>query len=185
MLSTLIARMLVGILFIVAGWSKLHAGKSIFLQTVLAYELLPRPLASAVARSLPLMEVMVGSMLFVGLFTQPFAYFGVALLIMVTGAVVIALIQKKTISCGCFGPKEKVAPMRWTIVIRNVVIMLMLSIVSTQNKEVLALDNILKAYVGNTESWSISLLMAVVLILLSYLYTRYSTTISSRSELSA
>jgi uncharacterized membrane protein YphA (DoxX/SURF4 family) len=82
LIATFFARIVVGLLFIVAGWSKLRAGESFFLRTVLAYELLPQSLSLAVARSLPLVEVVIGSMLLLGLLIQPFAYLGLALLIL-------------------------------------------------------------------------------------------------------
>lgn len=185
LIVTFFARIATGILFIVAGWSKLRAGESFFLRAVLAYELLPRPLASVVARFLPHIEVMIGCMLLLGLLIQPLTYLGLASLIVFTGAVVIALLQKKTISCGCFGLKEKVAPMRWTIVIRNLVIMLILSVVSIQNKEFLTLDSLWKNYVGNTGYWYINLGIAAVLVLSSYLYAQFLTVSSSQSKTSA
>lgn len=184
LILTFLIRIVVGMLFILAGWSKLRAGESFFLRTVLAYELLSSILASVVARVLPLLEVMIGSMLVLGLFIQPLAYCGLALLLIISIAVVIALIQKKTISCGCFGLKEKVTPIRWTIVIRNLALMLMLSTVAVQNKNFFAFDSLLKNYLGNTGSWYVSLAVTGVLALSSYLYTQYLTASSVQSETS-
>lgn len=172
---TLFARLIVGILFIVAGWSKLRAGKSLFLRTVLAYELLPRQLSLTLARSLPLIEIMIGSMLLLGLLIQPLAYLGLVLLIIFTGAVITALVQKKTISCGCFGPKEKVTPIRWTIIIRNLVLMLMTSAVALQKREILTLDSLLKSYVGSAGLWYIGFVVAAILVLSTYFYAQSLT----------
>lgn len=76
LITAFLARIAVGILFVVAGWSKLRVDKSLFLRTVLAYELLPSFLSSIVASILPPMEITIGLMLLVGLLTQTLAFLG-------------------------------------------------------------------------------------------------------------
>jgi uncharacterized membrane protein YphA (DoxX/SURF4 family) len=176
------ARIVVGLVFIAAGWAKLRTEKSAFLRAVLAYDLLPRFFAPAFAASLPLLEVVIGLMLVFGLLVQFVTWIGIALLVVVTGAVVLALIQKKGISCGCFGPKEKVTPIRWSIVTRNALLMLMLSVVLLKGVPFFALDSILQNHLGNTGHWLLGLALAGFIGILARLSSQFLTFRSSRVE---
>jgi len=67
---TAMARILVGLVLLIAGTSKLRTGENQFLKDILAYELLPRRASCLLARWLPWVEAFTGGLLVVGLFAQ-------------------------------------------------------------------------------------------------------------------
>ncbi len=93
--------MLAGVL-IVAGWLKIGT-PALSVQAVRAYELLPESVATAVGHGLPILEIVVGVLLVVGLLTRPAAL--VAGLLMLAFVIGIASVWARglRIDCGCFG----------------------------------------------------------------------------------
>lgn len=117
-------RLLVGAVFLVAGVLKVgdHQG---MMNTMNAYEVLPDGFMSPVAYLLPILEILAGAMLILGLFTRFAAALASALLV----AFLIGLIQAKTrglaIDCGCFAiggssPNQGIA---WWDIVRDVGLM--------------------------------------------------------------
>ncbi len=137
------ARALSGGVLLAAGGAKARGGTSRFLQNVLAYDLLPPAAARGLARALPPVEMGLGACLLLGLGTRPAAVGGLMVLGGVSGAVATALWRGLTIPCGCFGPRERVAPLRWAILGRNLALMLALGGVYAEGGRVLALDRVL------------------------------------------
>lgn len=164
-------RLGVGGILILAGWSKLRIEESAFLKVVLAYELLPQGLAKALTRSLPPLEILVGSLLILGLLTSLAYIAGIILLLIVTSAVIIALLRAKDISCGCFGIKEQAKPIRWNLVIRNVILILGLGFAYASEGSVLTFDSWL-SNIGTGLHWLIGLLTILGIEGAIYWYSR-------------
>lgn len=71
---TLLLRMLLGILFFFAGLGKIKMGAAVFrdhIQSAFEKTFLPGPLLDVFAYSLPIVELVIGVLLLVGLITRP------------------------------------------------------------------------------------------------------------------
>ncbi|MDF1606414.1 MauE/DoxX family redox-associated membrane protein [Nocardioides sp. YIM 152315] len=98
----LLLRVVVGVVWIVAGALKLpDPAQSV--AAVRAYQLLPGDLATPVGQLLPVIEIVVGVMLVVGLLTRGAA--AISALLFVAFIVGIASVWARgiNIDCGCFG----------------------------------------------------------------------------------
>jgi uncharacterized membrane protein YphA (DoxX/SURF4 family) len=111
-------RLLVGVVFLVAGVLKIgnHTG---MMNAMNAYEVLPDGIMSPLAYLLPILEIVAGAMLILGLFTRFTGALASALLV----AFLTGLVQAKTrgleIDCGCFaigGSSPKQGIPWWDIV---------------------------------------------------------------------
>ncbi len=161
--AAVVIRVVVGAILLVAGTAKIRAGESSFFKVVLAYDLLPTFFARWLARLLPLAEIGVGGLLILGLLAIPAAFAGMLLLAAFTGATALALAQGKQIPCGCFGQSESVRPMRWTILLRNLVLIVgLLAVVAAARN--LAVDDLI-AGLGATPQWLAGLGVASALAL--------------------
>jgi uncharacterized membrane protein YphA (DoxX/SURF4 family) len=116
----LFARTLVGGVFLLAGLAKLKAPSSRFLNAILGYDLLAKPMATILARGLPWLEIVAGGLLLVGLWTRIVALLGTGLLLVFSSAVAISLLRGKDQACGCF---HSLTPVQWQLVYRNVGLM--------------------------------------------------------------
>ncbi len=98
----LASRLVVGVVWIWAGLIKLPDPQA-SVTAVRAYQLLPASAADAVGRALPMVEVVVGVCLVVGLLTRISA--AVSALLQVAFIIGIASVWSRGISinCGCFG----------------------------------------------------------------------------------
>ncbi|HEX4102285.1 MAG: MauE/DoxX family redox-associated membrane protein [Pseudonocardiaceae bacterium] len=76
---------------------------------VRAYELLPAGLVGPVATALPLVELILGTLLLVGVFTRWVALGSGVLLLVLMAAVAQAWARGLSIDCGCFGGGGAVA----------------------------------------------------------------------------
>jgi uncharacterized membrane protein YphA (DoxX/SURF4 family) len=98
----LVARLVVGVVDLVAGLSKFSdpAGN---VRAVRAYDLLPESLVPTVGHALPTVEMVIGALLILGLFTRAMgvlsALFFIAFIIGISSAWARGL----EINCGCFG----------------------------------------------------------------------------------
>jgi uncharacterized membrane protein YphA (DoxX/SURF4 family) len=98
----LAARLVVGCVWIVAGASKLlDPAQSV--AAVRAYQLLPGSLAQPVGQLLPVLEVVVGAMLVLGLLTRGAAVISSVLFVAFVIGIASAWARGLTIDCGCFG----------------------------------------------------------------------------------
>lgn len=116
----LLGRALVGGVFLLAGLAKLKAPSSRFLNALLGYDLLAKPVATILARGLPWLEIVTGSLLIVGLWTRIVALLGTGLLLVFSSAVAISLLRGRDQTCGCF---HSLTPVQWQLVYRNVGLM--------------------------------------------------------------
>ena len=98
----LVARLVVGGVWIWAGVIKLPDPES-SVTAVRAYQLLPLGLADVVGRVLPMLEVVVGVCLVLGLLTRVNAAVSALLQIAFIAGIISVWSRGIAISCGCFG----------------------------------------------------------------------------------
>ena len=100
--AAVLARLVVGGVWIVAGAVKLPdpAGS---VRAVRAYDLLPEAVVPTVGHLLPVLEVVVGVCLVVGLLTRPVAVLSALMLAGFVIGIASAWARGLQIECGCFG----------------------------------------------------------------------------------
>ena len=99
---SLAARLILGIVLIVAGFSK-ATNLDASVRSTNAYQILPYTLAEILGNSLPFIEIAVGILLVVGLFTRVVGALGAAMMLAFIIAISSAWIRGISIDCGCFG----------------------------------------------------------------------------------
>ena len=98
----LLARVLVGTVWVVAGVLKLPAPED-NVRVVRAYDLLPEGIVPVVGHGLPVLEILVGLCLLLGLLTRVAAGMSMLLLVAFVVGVGSAWARGLSIECGCFG----------------------------------------------------------------------------------
>jgi len=98
----LVARVVVGGVWVIAGALKLPdpAGN---VRSVRAYQLLPEAVVPLVGHTLPLLEVLVGGCLLLGLLTRLSAVLSALMLLAFVVGISSAWARGLQIDCGCFG----------------------------------------------------------------------------------
>lgn len=102
-------RVLLGSVWIVAGALKL-GDLPASVRAVRAYQLLPDSAAQVVGAGLPLVEVVLGVLLLIGLGTRAGALISVLLLSVFVVGISSAWIRGLSIDCGCFGSGGELGP---------------------------------------------------------------------------
>jgi len=98
----LVARLVTGGVWIVAGALKLpDPAESV--RAVRAYDLLPEAVVPTVGHLLPILEVVIGIMLVLGLLTRPAALVSSLLFVAFVVGISAAWARGLQIDCGCFG----------------------------------------------------------------------------------
>ena len=98
----LLARLVLGGVVLVAGLLKVgHLETSA--RSVRAYQLLPYDVAGYLGYGLPILEVAVGVLLVLGLFTRFSAVVGGVLMVVFIAGIASAWARGLSIDCGCFG----------------------------------------------------------------------------------
>lgn len=115
--EALIARVVLGEIFLVAGIAKLPRLDQ-FEAAVRRYELLPAPVVRPLARLLPYVEVIGAILLLAGFFTRVCAGVLLGLLALFTAAVAVNLLRGREMDCGCFG-EAAAKKLTWVTVARN------------------------------------------------------------------
>jgi len=95
-------RLILGIVLIWAGMSKVTnlAGS---VQATSAYQILPYELAKVVGQTLPFIEIGVGILLVIGLFTRIIGVVGALMMLAFVIAIASVWARGISIDCGCFG----------------------------------------------------------------------------------
>ena len=109
-----IGRIVLGAIFIVAAYAKLHFNGAwhlsdyhfLFAMAVDSYNMLPLWAVQIIARVLPPLEMLLGLLLVSGLGLRWVAAFTSALIAVFIGAMTRALILHIEIKCGCFGNND-------------------------------------------------------------------------------
>lgn len=124
----LFARLCVGGVFIVSGVAK-WLDKPGTEASMSRYTFLPVGSGKFIANVFPPIELLIGVLLVLGLFTRLAAVAAVLMYILFTGLIIYDLSRGKTESCHCFGKlsDEKLTPMS---VVRNVFLMLLALLVA-------------------------------------------------------
>jgi uncharacterized membrane protein YphA (DoxX/SURF4 family) len=97
-----LARVVVGAVWVVAGILKLPDPNE-NVRAVRAYEILPESLVTVVGHGLPVLEILVGLCLLLGLFTRVAAAVSALLLVAFLVGISSAWARGLSIDCGCFG----------------------------------------------------------------------------------
>ena len=98
----LLARLFLGAVLIYAGATKV--GHPLTAErAVQAYEIFPMGLAGLIGQALPFVEIVLGVLLVLGLFTRPVAIVSTLLLLAFVAGISQAWARGLTIDCGCFG----------------------------------------------------------------------------------
>jgi len=97
-----VARLVVGGVWVVAGVLKLPEPAA-NVRAVRAYQLLPEAVVPLVGHALPLLEVLVGACLLVGLLTRASAVLSALMLLAFVVGISSAWARGLQIDCGCFG----------------------------------------------------------------------------------
>lgn len=98
----LVARLVTGGVWLVAGLVKLPDPDA-SVRAVRAYDLLPEAVVPFVGNALPVVEVVVGACLLVGLLTRPAAVVSALLFVAFIIGISAAWARGLQIDCGCFG----------------------------------------------------------------------------------
>ncbi|MFC0556074.1 MauE/DoxX family redox-associated membrane protein [Planotetraspora thailandica] len=99
---TTVARLVLGVSLFVAGAIKIGA-PAVSVQAVKAYQLLPDTAATFVGHGLPIVEMIVGVLLVLGLLARPSAVVGGLLMVAFIIGISSAWARGLRIDCGCFG----------------------------------------------------------------------------------
>ncbi len=99
---TLAARLVLGAVWVYAGWAKI-ADPDAARRAVRAYELFPEALVKPIAWGLPFVELALAVLLIVGFATRPAAVASAVLLAGFIGMIAWAWARGLSIDCGCFG----------------------------------------------------------------------------------
>lgn len=105
----LLCRLVLGVVLVVAGALKVgDLDQSVL--AVRGYQVLPYDLAVVVGYVLPPLEIIVGALLVLGLFTRWAAVLGGLMMAAFVVGITQAWIRGLSIDCGCFGGGGEVAP---------------------------------------------------------------------------
>jgi uncharacterized membrane protein YphA (DoxX/SURF4 family) len=101
-------RLVLGAIFVYAAYTKLHNPWMLFGMMVDSYQMLPEWGVELVARALPWLELLLGTMLILGIWARWAAAGATALLAVFIYAIVRAYRMNLGINCGCFGTSEPI-----------------------------------------------------------------------------
>jgi uncharacterized membrane protein YphA (DoxX/SURF4 family) len=99
-----------GIVFVYAAWTKLRESWVLFAFQIDAYKLLPQWAVTAVARSLPWAELLLGGLLIAGKWLRASASMISLILISFLAVMARSYVKGMQIDCGCFGGGDPISP---------------------------------------------------------------------------
>lgn len=139
-----VARLVVGGVWLVAGLVKLP-DPAANVRAVRAYELLPESLVPVVGHALPVLEVLIGVCLIVGVLTRANAVLSSVLLVAFIVGIASAWARGLSIECGCFGtgggPAEDAAEKYPWELARDAVLLALAGWLAVRPQTPWALDN--------------------------------------------
>ncbi len=154
-----VLRLVVGTIFLVAGVVKVKGGSSQFLSAIMGYELVPKFVASLLASFLPWLEVVVGGLLILGLWSQSSVIAGAMLLLSFSSGIAISLLRGKDNDCGCF---RSVTPVQWRLIYRNLILIGLLMPIYWTKGGLWSIDNGVAMQVDWQTHFSINVMVPVV-----------------------
>ena len=110
-IALLVLRVVLGGIFIYAGYVKLQDPWQLFAAGVASYDVLPMWAVEIVAKTLPWFEIAVGVVMISGYFFRTASTIICGLLAVFFTLIVRAYLQGKEINCGCFGGNEPISPL--------------------------------------------------------------------------
>ena len=122
-------RVIVGLVFLVAGCIKVRSGIKWFTEVVLSYQLVGKRVATLFAYLIPPLEIACGVSLIIGFAVRPTALFGTILLCIFSVALAVALMRGNKVNCGCFGNSVQSKTIRHSLFYRNVILIAMSMVV--------------------------------------------------------
>ena len=99
----ILIRLVLGGIFVYAGYVKLRDPWELFALGISSYNILPLSMVELVARTLPWFEVLLGLMLIAGVQLRYSSTVCSLLLLVFFGLLIRAYVKGMEISCGCFG----------------------------------------------------------------------------------
>jgi uncharacterized membrane protein YphA (DoxX/SURF4 family) len=115
-LLTIVLRVVLGAIFVYAGYAKLKDPWELFALGISSYQILPLGMVEIVARTLPWLEVAVGLLLASGVGLRISATVTTLLLVVFMALMIRAYVKGMEISCGCFGAGEVIS---WKTLLRD------------------------------------------------------------------
>ncbi len=113
----LLLRIVLGGVFLYAGWVKVREPWELFALAIMSYKTaLPLSAAEFVARTLPWLEMALGVLLISGIWLRISSIMTSLLLVGFMGLIIRAKIMGLQISCGCFSNDE---PISWLTILRD------------------------------------------------------------------
>ncbi len=137
----ILARLLVGGVFVFAGMSKLALPHGEVVAQIQQYTVIPRMLTPLIAAVLPWVEVLSGAALLIGFLTTPAAWLVSAQLASFCLLMLIVVVAGIEIEdCGCFGDLGwKETPLQ--VLLRDLVMLALMWPVLTRHRDVWAVDS--------------------------------------------
>lgn len=105
----LVARLILGGVLLVAGGLKIGTPLAAA-RAVQAYQIFPFDVAAVIGYALPIVEVALGALLVLGLFTRLSAVLGTLIMVAFIAGIASAWARGLSIDCGCFGGGGLVDP---------------------------------------------------------------------------
>jgi uncharacterized membrane protein YphA (DoxX/SURF4 family) len=136
--AVLVARVVLGGVFIVAGGAKI-GNAAFFAAQIAAFGIVPQPVIGPMALLLPFLEVLLGGYLVIGLYARAAGWIAAIQLLVFAAAIASAVARGLSLSCGCFGPNDQTVT-SWPEVGRDVALALVGVFVALRGPGMLALD---------------------------------------------
>ncbi len=108
--AAVVGRLALAAVFLWAAYTKLRDPWMVFAMEIDAMHILPGSMLEGVARGLPWIELAIGVLLAVGLFTRYVALLATLLLAGFLSVLVFLYLKGFQGDCGCFGPGEQLGP---------------------------------------------------------------------------
>jgi uncharacterized membrane protein YphA (DoxX/SURF4 family) len=134
----LLARLVLGTMWIIAGWAKLFS-KMRLRESVSTLGVAPRRAAHTVVIVLPWVELLLGGLLMLGLWTVPAARASIGLLLIFSVAIAVNLLRGNRVECSCFGQLGR-KPISWRSLARNAVLLAVAALVDFYQLGYFAVD---------------------------------------------
>lgn len=135
---SLVLRVLLGLVFVFAAVTKIPDLYH-FQLTVASYHILPLWLVPTFANVLPFVELALGVLLMLGLFTKPATWGIMFLLVVFIVATGIVLLKGNEAACGCFGAEGSASG--WRTIARDGILLLLGAHILLGKKFRFSLDN--------------------------------------------
>lgn len=142
----LLARLVLGGVLIAAGLPKLLDVTG-SIQNVIAYELFSYEIARLIGTVLPVVEIALGGLLVVGVFTRASAALGGLLMVVFIAGIVSAWSRGLAIDCGCFGTGGPIDPEDTTYlldIVRDLIFLALAAWLVVRPRTLIALDTLMK-----------------------------------------